>query len=211
MAMIHVFLVEDDPLAADLLIDYIQTDDMRVDRHFANAEEAIEQMPKLPLPDVVLMDVGLPGMTGIEATEQLKQTFPDLEVLMLTTFEDTQTIVSAIKAGASGYLLKASKSSDICSAIREVNRGGSMLSGLVARKLIGEFQARSGSRSETESLTERESDILDRLIRGDSYKVIAIDLDISVHTVNNHIRHIYKKMHVNSRAQAVALATGRKV
>ena len=138
--MIHVAVVEDDPLAAELLTDYISTEDMKVVQHYPSAEQAIADIPRLPLPDVILMDIGLPGMDGIEATQKLKQRFDDLEILMLTTFEDTGTIVRAIKAGASGYMLKASRSHEICAAIREVKRGGSMLSGSVARKLVSEFQ-----------------------------------------------------------------------
>ncbi|NKB97131.1 MAG: response regulator [Pseudomonadales bacterium] len=205
--MIHVAVVEDDPLAAELLTDYISNEDMKVVRHYQSAEQALEEIPRLPLPDVLLMDIGLPGVDGIEATQRLKQQFEDLEVLMLTTFEDTETIIRAIKAGASGYMLKASRSSEICDAIREIKRGGSTLSGSVARKLVNEFQHESVSH-ELEALTDRENDILGNLIEGGSYKAIADQLDISVHTVNNHIRHIYKKLHVNSRAEAVAIATG---
>ena len=204
--MIHVAVVEDDPLAAELLSDYISTEDMKVVQHYPSAEQAVADIPRLPLPDVILMDIGLPGMDGIQATELLKQKFEDLEILMLTTFEDTETIIRAIKAGASGYMLKASRSGEICAAIREVKRGGSMLSGSVARKLVSEFQQEKAT-IELEELTEREKAILKELISGKSYKAIAADLDISVHTVNNHIRHIYKKLHVNSRAEAVALAT----
>lgn len=204
--MIHVAVVEDDPLAAELLTDYISTEDMKVVQHYPSAEQAVAEIPRLPLPDVVLMDIGLPGMDGIQATQMLKQKFDDLEILMLTTFEDTATIIRAIKAGASGYMLKASRSHEICAAIREVKRGGSMLSGSVARKLVSEFQ-QEASTPELEELTDRERAILKELIGGKSYKVIAADLNISVHTVNNHIRHIYKKLHVNSRAEAVALAT----
>ena len=217
-ALLNICIVEDDPLAADLLRDYIEGDDMRVVCHYSSAEDAMSGIPKLPLPDVILMDVGLPGASGIEATENLKSRFPDLEVIMLTTFEDTETIVRSIKAGASGYLLKASRAADIRAAITQICRGGSTLSGSVARKLLKEFRHpthgrelgadRLASDDNLDSLTTRESHILDLLIGGGSYKAIAADLDISVHTVNNHIRHIYKKLHVQSRSEAVAKSLG---
>jgi DNA-binding NarL/FixJ family response regulator len=178
----------------------------------------MSSIPNLPLPDVILLDVGLPGVSGIEATEDLKSRFPDLEIIMLTTFEDTETIVRSIKAGASGYLLKASRAEEIRGAITQICRGGSTLSGSVARKLLQEFrnptQGRDAgldhlaSSDSLESLTERERHILGLLIGGGSYKAIAADLDISVHTVNNHIRHIYKKLHVQSRSEAVAKSLG---
>lgn len=209
--MLNVCVVEDDPVAAELLVDYISGDDLEVTRRYRSAEEALEQMPGQPLPDVVLMDVGLPGMRGTEATRLLKERHPEIEVLMLTTFEDTGTIVDAIKAGASGYLLKASSADEIRGAIFEVCRGGSFLTGSVARKLLLEFQdAQSGGDqpADLQMLTEREREILDRLVHGQSYKVIGAELDISVHTVNNHIRHIYRKLQVSSRAEAVAKALG---
>jgi len=216
--LLNICIVEDDPLAADLLREYIEGDDMRVVCHYSSAEDAMSSIPNLPLPDVILMDVGLPGVSGIEATEDLKSRFPDLEIIMLTTFEDTETIVRSIKAGASGYLLKASRAGDIRNAITQICRGGSTLSGSVARKLLQEFRHptqgrdtgvdRIASDDSLDSLTARERHILDLLISGGSYKAIAADLDISVHTVNNHIRHIYKKMHVQSRSEAVAKSLG---
>ena len=210
--MPRVCLVEDDPTAAELLADYIRGDDLEISEHYGSAEEAMAGIPAGPLPDVVLMDVGLPGMSGTEATRRLKESIPDLEVLMLTTFEDSGTILDAIKAGASGYVLKASSSQEIRDAIFEVCRGGSYLSGPVARKLLAEFQSPppdAGAETGTlQTLTARERTILDLLVRGRSYKLIAAELGISVHTVNNHIRHIYRKLQVNSRAEAVARALG---
>ncbi len=211
--MLDICIVEDDHLAADLLRDYIEGDDMRVVSHYSSAEDAMSRIPSLPLPDVILMDVGLPGASGIDATSHLKSRLPDLEIIMLTTFEDTGTIVKSIKAGASGYLLKASRAEEIRGAIAQICRGGSTLSGSVARKLLHEFRQPGRERSPTvdsdlESLTEREHTILDLLTSGKSYKLIAAELDISVHTVNNHIRHIYKKLHVQSRSEAVAKSLG---
>ncbi len=207
--MLNVCLVEDDLVAADLLKEYINADNLRIVSHYATGEEALANIPKYPLPDAVLMDIGLGGMTGIEVTSILKAQLPQLEIIMLTTFEDHETIVSAIKAGASGYMLKASSSREIREGIFEVCRGGSFLTGSVARKLLNEFQERPGISADLlEDMTKREHTILNKLINGDSYKLIAHNLDISVHTVNNHIRHIYRKLHVNSRSAAVAKALG---
>jgi len=140
--------------------------------------------------------------------------YPDLEIMIQTVFEDTSTIVSAIKAGASGYILKASTRDDITRAIMEVKKGGSFLSGKIARKIFQEFQSSDTTDAasiETFLLTAREEEILRELIRGATYKEIASRLDISIHTVNNHIRKIYEKLRVNSRGEAVARAIGSDV
>ncbi len=209
--MLQLALVEDDPMAAELLKDYLSTEEMRIERHFETAEAALEALQAPPLPDLVLMDIGLPGLSGIEATRRLKARFPELEVVILTTFEDSRSVVEAIKAGASGYLLKASSQQQIREALLEVMRGGSYLSGRIARKVLQEFRStvpvlpKAGLQEE---LTEREREILDLLVAGVSYKGIAQRLGISVHTVNSHIRHIYEKLHVNSRAEAAAKVLG---
>lgn len=197
-------------MAAELLAEYINGEDLKIVGHYGSAEAAIEGLSENSLPDIVLMDVGLPGMSGTDATKVLKERHPALEILMLTTFEDTATIVRAIKSGASGYLLKAASSEEISSAIREVCRGGSFMTGSVARTLLAEFKQAPelADAQALEMLTERERMILDRLVQGQSYKVISVELSISVHTVNNHIRHIYRKLQVNSRAEAVAKALG---
>lgn len=216
--MIYISLIEDNPVAADLLKEYLSGEELKITSHYESAEEALAQIPSLPLPDLVLMDIGLPGISGIEATRQLKQQFPELEVVMLTTFEDSRSVVDAIKAGASGYLLKASSQTQIRDALLEVKRGGSYLSGRIARKVLDEFRAEDSQSDERRNhqrdessvgiLTEREREILNKLITGVSYKVIAVDFNISVHTVNNHIRKIYEKMQVGSRAEAVAKVMG---
>ncbi len=211
--MIYITLIEDNPVAADLLKEYLSGEELKITSHYDSAEEALAQMPNLPLPDLVLMDIGLPGISGIEATRQLKQHYPELEVVMLTTFEDSRSVVDAIKAGASGYLLKASSQGQIRDALLEIKRGGSFLSGRIARKVLDEFRAGFFPHEQQEviginSLTAREHEILDKLVEGASYKAIASEFNISVHTVNNHIRRIYEKMQVGSRAEAVAKAMG---
>jgi len=213
--VIYVTIVEDNPVAANLIREYIENPDIRVGAVYCSGEEALEAIPASPLPDLVLVDIGLPGMSGIEVTRKLKDMYPDLEIMIQTVFEDTSTIVSAIKAGASGYILKASTRDDITRAIMEVKKGGSFLSGKIARKIFQEFQS-SGSAAastpiESFPLTMREEEILRELIRGSTYKEIASRLDISVHTVNNHIRRIYEKLRVTSRGEAVARAIGSDI
>ena|SRR5690606_36494035 len=217
--MLTIALVEDDPIAADLLKEYLSDsnsnkNDFKIVSHFLSSEEALEQLPKLPLPNVVLMDINLPKRDGIETTAILKKAYPNLEIIMLTAHEDSDSILAAIKAGASGYLLKASSRQQIRDAIIEVNRGGSFLSGRVARKMLNLFQTVEveqdvSSHQNMDKLTKREQQILEGLINGSSYKIISTDLKISVYTVNNHIRKIYEKLQVNSRAEAVAKMTGR--
>ncbi len=213
--MIFVTIVEDNPIAANLLKEYIENPEIRVGTVYASGEEALEAIPANPLPDLVLVDIGLPGISGIEVTRKLKEMYPDLEIMIQTVFEDTSTIVSAIKAGASGYILKASTRDDITRAIMEVKKGGSFLSGKIARKIFQEFQSSdttdAAASIETFLLTAREEEILRELIRGATYKEIASRLDISIHTVNNHIRKIYEKLRVNSRGEAVARAIGSDV
>jgi len=216
--MIFIALIEDDPTAASLLKEYLACEELKIVSHYSNAEDALSQIPSLPLPDLILMDIGLPGISGIEATHQLKQQFPQVEIVMMTTFEDSQNIIKAIKAGASGYLLKASSRQEIRDALCEVHRGGSYLSGRIARKVLDEFRSGLSVVNSAEivtaeiaaedNLTPREKEILSKLVSGDTYQHIADNLHISVHTVNNHIRKIYEKMQVNSRAEAVAQAMG---
>ncbi len=208
--MIHVAIVEDDPKAADLLAEYIEDGDIEVDVLYGSGEEALEKIPAASDLQVVLMDVGLPGISGIETTRLLKERRPDLEIVIQTVFEDTDVILDAIKAGASGYILKASPREDFRKSLRDVTNGGSFLSGKVARKVLREFsmgldgKPDAGPSGGQYRLTPREEEIMKLLTDGDSYKRIAAKLGVSVFTVNNHIRKIYEKLRVNSRGEAVA-------
>lgn len=145
-------------------------------------------------------------MSGIELTGKLKSRFPRLEIIIQTIFEDETMIVNAIKAGASGYILKASTRDEILWALREVKNGGSYFSGIVARKILNELKTdkKAPSSNIAYSLTPREQEILVKLIAGSSYKAIASILNLSIHTINSHIRSIYEKQHVTSRGEATA-------
>ena len=204
--MITVAIVEDNLRAGALLKEFIESDEIHVVANYNSAEQALEQIPGLPLPDIALVDIGLPGMSGIELTEKLKSRFPRLEIIIQTIFEDETVIVDAIKAGASGYILKASTREEILWALREVTNGGSYLSGIVARKILDELKTdkKAPSSNIVSSLTSREQEILEKLIAGSSYKAIASSLNLSVHTVNSHIRSIYEKLQVTTRGEAAA-------
>jgi DNA-binding NarL/FixJ family response regulator len=168
---------------------------------FANCELALRTLPDLR-PDVVLMDINLPGLSGIEATRRLKKQLPATEIVMLTVFDDPGHIFEALKAGATGYVLKRSISSEIVAAIRNVRNGGSPMSSSIARRVVQHFNPRRAS-PEVATLTEREREVLEALSEGRQYTEIGDWLGMSVNTVRKHIRNIYEKLHVNSRADAV--------
>ena len=170
---------------------------------YANAEAALEGLPN-DKPDVVLMDINLPGMNGVECVRKLKQVLPETLVMMLTAYEDTENIFNALAAGASGYLLKRTPSAELLDAIREVQQGGSPMTTHIARKVVQSFQKASASNSATENLSTREQEVLDCLSQGFLYKEIAEKLGISYETVHTYIRRIYEKLQVRTRTEAVA-------
>ena len=168
---------------------------------FGSAEEAIEKIPLLAL-DVVLMDIHLPGMTGIQCIAEVKPKCSSTQFLMCTSFEDTDTVFKALKAGATGYLTKTTQPSKILDAIAEVHRGGSPMSSHIARKVVASFQPAEHN-AELQKLSKREIEILDFLSQGLRYKEVADKLFISTETVRTHIRNMYEKLEVNSRTEAL--------
>lgn len=163
-----------------------------------SAEEAIKSIP-LWKPDVVLMDIHLPDRSGIECTTALKELIPNLQVIILTSYEDTDNLFKALRAGACGYLLKRAQPAEILHAIQEVQSGGAPMSSEIARKVLGAFHDPAPLAAPEQDLSRREREILELLLRGLSNKEIASDLSISVPTVKIHIRHIYEKLHVRCR------------
>jgi DNA-binding NarL/FixJ family response regulator len=157
-------------------------------------------------PDVVLTDIGMPGMTGLEALPIIKATNPDIQVLMLTVFDDVERIFQAIRGGASGYLLKNTPPAEIIQAVFDVYRGGSPMTSSVARKVLQHFQQPAKVSSSEQLLSAREQDILKGLMKGYSYKLIADELNISIDTVRTHIRNVYEKLQVNSKTEAILKA-----
>lgn len=174
----------------------------------ASGEEAVAALPKLK-PDVILMDINLPGINGVECVRQVKPLLPNMQVMMLTVYENTDLIFQALSAGATGYLLKQTPPAELLEAVREVHQGGSPMTGHIARKVVASFQQVSNSSREFENLTPREKEVLDHLAKGFLYKEIAEAMSISYDTVHTHIRKIYEKLHVRSRTEAVAKHLGR--
>jgi DNA-binding NarL/FixJ family response regulator len=170
---------------------------------YSSAEAALEDLPRQK-PDVVLMDINLPGMNGVECVRRLKQIAPGIQVIMLTVYEDTENIFNALAAGATGYLLKRTSTKELLAAIKDVLQGGSPMTTHIARKVVQSFQRTSPSTQSTENLSPREQEVLDYLAKGFLYKEIADNLGISYETVHTYIRRIYEKLQVRTRTEAVA-------
>jgi len=168
---------------------------------FETAEEAIKIIPSLDL-NVVLMDIHLPGKTGIECIAELKPLCPQIQFIMCTSLEDIETVFKALKAGATGYLTKTTQPSKLLNSILEVYNGGSPMSSPIARKVVSSFQAIKKN-TELEKLSQREQEIVQLLSKGLRYKEIAEKLFISIETVRTHIRNMYEKLQVNSRTDAL--------
>jgi DNA-binding NarL/FixJ family response regulator len=173
-----------------------------------SGEEALETLPSLN-PDVVLMDIGLPGMSGIECIARLKRELPSTQIMMLTVFEDDERIFNSITAGATGYLLKNTPPAKLIEAISDLHAGGSPMSNQIARRLVREFQKPHPKECDLSSLSARELEVLNLLAKGFLYKEIADTLKLSRHTVRTHIRNIYEKLQVRSRTEAVVKAFPR--
>jgi len=199
-----VSIVEDnEQLRATLARVVGRAEGFRCVSHYGDGESALDGLPK-DRPEVVLMDINLPGMSGVECVRRLKQVIPDTQIVMLTVYEDTENIFNALAAGAAGYLLKRTKSAELLEAIREVHRGGSPMTTHIARKVTQSFQRAGPSAQPTENLSEREQEVLDCLSQGLMYKEIADKLGISYETVHTYIRRIYEKLQVRTRTEAVA-------
>lgn len=202
--MIRVALVEDDDKIRNNLIDLFErTEGFRCVGAYPNAEEALEDIPA-KTPDIVLMDINLPGIDGIECTQRLKIKMSGLLIVMLTVYEDANKIFHSLQAGAVGYLLKLAQPAEIISALIDVSKGGSPMSAQIARKVVQSFHWEpKQNKNGDHSLTPREEQILDLLSKGYLYKEIASELIISPDTVHNHLRKIYEKLQVHSRTEAV--------
>jgi DNA-binding NarL/FixJ family response regulator len=203
---IVVSIIEDDVPAREILAGWIRhADGFRCVGEYDDAESALEGLPLEKLkPSVVLVDINLPGLNGIECVRRLKSRLPTTQFVMVTVYEDANHIFNALAAGATGYLLKQMRRNDLLDALREVHAGGSPMSSQIARRVVQSFQRTGLGADGPEDLSPREREVLELLARGYLYKEIAGVLQISVQTVNTYIRRIYEKLHVRSRAQAVA-------
>ena len=206
--MINVIVVEDnDAIREGLRILIDGTADYKCVEAYSNCENMLKSLSKLN-PDVLLMDIGLPGMNGIEGIKRAKAIIPELTILVLTVYEENDLVFDAICAGACGYLVKKTPPSRLLEAIREGYQGGAPMSSHIARKVIDFFQQKKqvSTQKPQNLLTPREKEILSGLVEGNSFKAIADSLFISIETVRFHFRNIYKKLHVHSQSEAVAKA-----
>jgi len=204
--MIKIAIVEDNNTLRNSLTHLFNSkEDLECVASLPDLMNVVSEFKKAP-PDIVLMDIGLPNISGIEGVTTVKENLENIEILMFTVFEDDENIFAALKAGASGYLLKKTPPEEIIEAIRSLYYGGSPMSATIARKVILSFQDIQSNQKENFQLTTRENELLHSLVEGLSYKKIAEKYFISISTVRTHIRHIYEKLHVNSKAQAVARA-----
>lgn len=204
--MIKVAIYEDnDSLRESLSIVLNNSEEFTLTGAFPDANEVLKNCEK-DTPDVILMDVDMPGISGIEASALVTKAFPKTNILILTVFEDQEKLFSALQSGASGYLLKKSKIIEIIEAIHDIYNGGSPMTPAIARKVLDFFSKPQNQPNPEEKLSERELDILKCLVAGDSYKMIASNCFISMGTVRSHINNIYKKLHVNSKSEAVVKA-----
>ena len=198
-----VSIVEDDEdIRANLVLLISRASGFRLVSQHPTGEQAVVQIESVS-PDVVLMDINLPGMSGIECAQRLKSALPQVQIVMLTVYEDSDQIFQSLRAGASGYLLKRTPGAKILESIREVHAGGSPMNSHIARKVVQFFNHIPKPSSDLGSLSEREREVLEQLSRGQLYKEIADGLGISLDTVRKHLQSIYQKLHVHSRTEAV--------
>jgi DNA-binding NarL/FixJ family response regulator len=208
--MITVAIVEDDAGIRRSLEWLVKSsDEFSCVSACASAEEALRVLPKTA-PEVVLMDINLPNRSGIECTARLKELLPSVQVVIITVYDDAEKVFNALRAGASGYILKRAAPERILQAIREVHAGGVPMSSEIARKVLGAFREPAPAPAEEQNLSRREREVLDLLAHGCSNKDIADKLSISIETVTWHLRHIYGKLHVRSRTQAALVFLSRQ-
>jgi len=201
--MIKVAIVEDNKTTREGLETIVNlSPDFRCICTCSTAEEALQVLPK-NVPELVLMDIQLPKMSGVDCVARLKELLPSVKAIMVTVYEDPDRIFRALRAGASGYLLKRSTAEEVLNAMREVHQGGGAMSGEIAYKVIGYFREQSSTITEVDQLTSREREVLELAVHGLSNKEICERLSVTLDAVRWHLKHIYQKLHVHSRTEAV--------
>ncbi len=199
---IRVAIVEDDEQVRENLSRLIgEAKGFECVATFPSGEQALESWPRRA-PDVVVMDINLPGISGVECVRQIKSKFPEVHVVMLTVYDDSERIFQALQMGASGYLLKRSTTAEILHAIEDVHGGGAPMSSYIARKVVQSFRQQGASDKPAENLSKRETDVLDYVSRGYTNKEIADALGLKVETVRGYLKTTYSKLHVRSRTEA---------
>jgi len=204
--MIRVNIYEDQSEIRELLTETVRSSsDLLLVNAYPNAKEILENTRK-DKPEVLLMDIQMPGISGIEAVQLVKKQYPQIQICMQTVFEDNEKIFAAICSGASGYILKDSSPEKYINAIIDTYQGGSPMTPSIARKVLTMFQNQNTKVTDFAELTTGEKNVLELLVKGLSYKMIAADLGVSFPTVNFHLKNIYKKLHVNSATEAISKA-----
>lgn len=208
---LHVWLVEDHKVYGERLMRALnRLDDLRCTQRFTACEDAFAALVEHPAPDVLLLDVELPGVSGIEGIARLRQLAPKAAIVILTVFEDDEKIFRAICAGAAGYLLKTSGTEDIATAIRSAAAGGSPINPRIARRVL-EMLSKANEPPRDYGLTPREHDILQLLVQGHTIKEAAAQLGIGYYTADEYIRSVYEKLQVRSRGSAIAKAINERL
>ncbi|HTR40783.1 MAG TPA: response regulator transcription factor [Pseudomonadales bacterium] len=202
--MITISIVDDEKELCQSIATFVNgAEGFRCVSMYHSGEMALKHLP-VDRPNVVLMDIHMAGMSGIECVKQLKTMMPQMQIMMLTVYEDTEQIFQALSSGASGYMLKRSTPGKLLDAIADVHEGGSPMSGPIARKVVASFQRNKPKEGEQPHFTSREQSVLDCLANGLTYKQTADQLSISIPTIRSYLRRIYEKLHVQSRTEAVA-------
>ena len=200
---IKIAIVDDNHAIRENLIGMIVRDsDFQLLGEFSNGEDALESIPEMML-NLVVMDIELPGMSGIECVAKLKAMRPSIQFMMFTVFEESDQVFDALTAGASGYILKTASEEEILSALKELNQGGSPMSPLIARKVVSSFRRKKNDLNPANALSTREMEILELLSQGLLYKEIADKLEISLGTVKQHLHHVYEKLQVTNKTEAI--------
>jgi len=207
---VNLAIVEDTPGFRESLVRMLNdAPGFQCSQTYGSAEEALQGIPAAP-PDVVLMDINLPGMSGVECVRRLHTLAPRVRVIMLTVYENTENIYAALKAGASGYILKRTSPAKLLEAIQDVVDGGAPMSSAIARKVVQSFQETAPASGSVENLSSREQEVLDMLAKGYLYKEISDQLHLSLGTIKTYVRRIYEKLHVQSRTEAVIKYLGQE-
>lgn len=202
--VISVSIVDDEKELCESIARFVNgSQGFRCSATYRSGEEALKHLP-VEKPDVVLMDINMAGMNGVECVRRLKGLVPEMKIMMLTVYEDTDQIFRALSAGASGYMLKRSTPAKLLEAIRELNEGGSPMSSSIARKVVASFQKTDQTSEEKAYLSPRERTVLESMAKGLTYRQTAEQLGISIDTIRTHVRRIYEKLHVQSSTEAVA-------
>lgn len=208
---IKVAIFEDNTLLRESLFQLINgTEEFICVGAFPNCKDIINDIRKSQ-PEVVLMDIQMPGITGIEGVRMIKEKYHEIKIIMQTVVEDDEKIFASICNGASGYLLKNTSPARLLEAIKEVKAGGAPMTPSIAQKVLEKFRKQSPAKDDSHNLSDREKEVLDCLVEGMSYKMIAAHCTISIDTVRHHIRNIYNKLHVNSKSEAVAKAIKKNI